>query len=302
MAIQMRTVCNGCGYMRPIDGVAAVLKSGRGIAGLAVLCAAAAILAYLFVRPSAPAVPAMPVVPAMPTVPDFAAIADVRERKAAFFAFLVGPVEDENAGIRAQRRELLAIRRNILADTLDTAARCQLAALAAEYRVPSEGPPLATTTQLLRRIDVVPVDLALVQAAIESGWGRSRFALLGNNLFGTRCFRPGCGFVPAHRPAGEVYEVRRFRSIEEAVAVYMHNLNTHAGYVEFRRLRAALRDDRMRATGAALADTLGIYSTRGQDYLDQVVSMIGQYHALADPSGPPGDRAPTGTGPRDTET
>ena len=282
--------------MRPIDVIAAVLKRGRGIAGLAVVCAAAAILAYLLVRPSAPTVPAVP------ALPDFAAIADVRERKAAFFAFLVGPVEDENARIRAQRRKLLAIRRHILADTLDTNARCQLAALAAEYRVPSQGPPLATTTQLLRRIDVVPVDLALVQAAIESGWGRSRFALLGNNLFGTRCFRPGCGFVPAHRPAGEVYEVRRFRSIEEAVAVYMHNLNTHAGYVEFRRLRAALRDDRMRATGAALADTLGIYSTRGQDYLDQVLSMIGQYHAATEPSGGPGDRAPTGAAPRDTET
>ena len=291
--------------MRPIDGVAAVLKSGRGIAALAVLCVAAAILAYLLVRPSAPAVPAVPaapVVPAMLTVPDFAAIVDVRERKATFFAFLVRPVEDENARIRAQRRKVLAIRRDILADTLDAAVRSQLAALAAEYGVPSEGLPLATTTQLLRRIDVVPVDLALVQAAIESGWGRSRFALLGNNLFGTRCFQRGCGFVPAQRPPGEVYEVRRFRSIEEAVAVYMHNLNTHPGYVEFRRLRAALRDDRKPVTGAALADTLGIYSTRRQDYVDQVVTMIGQYHAFTDPSGPPGDRVPTGTGPRDTET
>ena len=288
--------------MRPIDGIAAVLKRGWGIAGLAVLCAAVAILAYLLVRPSAPAVPAMPVMPAMPTVPDFAAIVDVSERKAAFFTFLVGPVEDENARIRAQRREVLAIRRHILADTLDTAVRSQLAALAAEYRLPSEGPPLATTNQLLRRIDVVPVDLALVQAAIESGWGRSRFAMLGNNLFGTRCFRRGCGFVPAQRPAGEVYEVRRFRSIEEAVVAYIHNFNTHAGYVEFRRLRAALRNDQKPVTGTALADTLGIYSTRGQDYIDQVVTMIGQYHALTDPSGGPGDLAPAGAAPRDTET
>ena len=252
--------------------------------------AVAAILAYLLVRPSAPA------------VPDFAAIVDVRERQAAFFAFLRGPVEDENARIRAQRRKVVAIRRNILADTLDTAVRCQLAALAAEYRIPSEGQPLATTTQLLRRIDVVPVDLALVQAAIESGWGRSRFALLGNNLFGTRCFRRGCGFVPTQRPPGEVYEVRRFRSIDEAVAVYMNNLNTHAGYVEFRRLRAGLRDDLKPVAAAALAETLGIYSTRRQDYVDQVVTMILHYRVLTDPRGRPGDQAPTGTGPRDTET
>ena len=251
--------------------------------------AVAAILAYLLVRPSAPA------------VPDFAAIVDVRERQAAFFAFLRGPVEDENARIRAQRRKVVAIRRNILADTLDTAVRSQLAVLAAEYGVPSKG-PLATTTQLLRRIDVVPVDLALVQAAIESGWGRSRFAVLGNNLFGVRCFRRGCGLVPTQRPPGEVYEVRRFRSIEEAVAVYMHNLNTHAGYVEFRRLRAALREDQKPVAAAALAETLGIYSTRRQDYVDQVVIMIGHYRALTEPSGPRGDQAPTGTGPRDTET
>ncbi len=82
----------------------------------------------------------------------------------------------------------------------------------------------------------------------------------------------------------------------------MHNLNTHPGYVEFRCLRAALRDDQKPVTGAALADTLLIYSTRRQDYVDQVVTMIGQYHALTDPGGPTGDRAPTGTGPRDTET
>ena len=276
--------------MRRIDNIAAVLKRGRVIVGLAVVCVAAAILAYLLVRPSAP------------PMPDFAAIVDVHERKAAFFAFLVGPVEDENARIRAQRRTVMTIRRNILADTLDTTGRRQLAALAAEYRVPSEGPPLAMTTQLLRRIDVVPVDLTLVQAAIESGWGRSRFARLGNNLFGTRCFRPGCGFVPAQRPPGEVYEVRRFRSIEEAVAAYMHNLNTHAGYVEFRRLRAALRDEQMRMTGATLADTLDIYSTRGQDYIDQVVTMIGQYHDVTNPSGKPGGQVPTGTGLRDAET
>ena len=55
-------------------------------------------------------------------------------------------------------------------------------------------------------------------------------------------------------------------------------------------------------TAAALAETLGIYSTRRQDYVDQVVTMIVHYQALTDPSGSPGERAPTGTGPRDTET
>ena len=38
------------------------------------------------------------------------------------------------------------------------------------------------TRQLLRRADVIPVPIALAQAAIESGWGTSRFAIKGNAL------------------------------------------------------------------------------------------------------------------------
>ena len=38
--------------------------------------------------------------------------------------------------------------------------------------------------EFLKRVDVIPISLALSQAAVESGWGKSRFAREANNLFG----------------------------------------------------------------------------------------------------------------------
>ena len=38
--------------------------------------------------------------------------------------------------------------------------------------------------ELLKRMDIIPVSIALAQAAKESGWGTSRFALEGNAIFG----------------------------------------------------------------------------------------------------------------------
>ena len=49
------------------------------------------------------------------------------------------------------------------------------------------------------RIGVVPEPLVLIQAAKESGWGTSRFAVEGNNLFGQRCYEKGCGIAPRGR-------------------------------------------------------------------------------------------------------
>ncbi|HKJ91279.1 MAG TPA: glucosaminidase domain-containing protein, partial [Oceanipulchritudo sp.] len=49
----------------------------------------------------------------------------------------------------------------------------------------------AILDDLRRRVDVIPPSLALAQAALESGWGTSRFAREGNNLFGIWCYTPG---------------------------------------------------------------------------------------------------------------
>ncbi|WP_352256125.1 glucosaminidase domain-containing protein, partial [Pseudoalteromonas sp. 19-MNA-CIBAN-0066] len=46
-------------------------------------------------------------------------------------------------------------------------------------------------TQALRRVDIIPKELALMQAANESAWGTSRFARIGLNFFGQWCYTKG---------------------------------------------------------------------------------------------------------------
>jgi Bax protein len=126
---------------------------------------------------------------------------------------------------------------------------------------------------LRRRIDVVPRSLILIQAAKESGWGTSRFALQGNNLFGQRCYASGCGLEPAGVDDPN-FNVATFGSIDESVASYVRNLNTHPQYLEFRRKREALRAEQRRLSGVVLADSLDDYSERGGDYVEEIKTMI----------------------------
>ncbi|MDT8448904.1 MAG: glucosaminidase domain-containing protein [Wenzhouxiangellaceae bacterium] len=209
-------------------------------------------------------------------LPDFAAIDDIPARKQAFFSYLAPYVQAENARVLERRARLEGI-----AERLDSGRlagwrdRRWLDRLAAEYEIqwdpeaPREG-----IEQLLRRVDSVPVALALVQAAAESGWGRSRFAVEGNNLFGHWCYEPGCGLVPEQRAAGAGHEVAAFGSVRDSVARYIHNLNTHPAYEPLRRIRARLRRAGRTPGAMALADGLVMYSERREDYVEEVKNVI----------------------------
>lgn len=128
--------------------------------------------------------------------------------------------------------------------------------------------------QLVARVDSVPMTLVMAQAANESSWGQSRFAQLGNNLFGQWCFEAGCGIVPANRAEGADHEVRKFDSINASVRSYLHNLNTHRAYRELRATRAAARAAGREATGVELAGGLSRYSERGEAYVEEIRSTI----------------------------
>jgi len=97
-------------------------------------------------------------------------------------------------------------------------------------------------SDLVGRVDVVPPSLAIAQAAEESGWGTSRFAVEANAVFGQWTFRKGAGVVPERRDPGKRHEVRSFEGLRQSVSAYMHNLNIHWAYKEFRRVRRELRN------------------------------------------------------------
>lgn len=208
-----------------------------------------------------------------PAPPDLAAIDDVDTRKARFFEFLLPVIEHVNAEEAARRERLLAIERRAADGRMTRTDREWLERMATRYRVEA-GEPSRRIALLERRIDVVPPALALAQAAIESGWGRSRFAREGNNLFGQWCFEPGCGIVPARRASHASYEVRSFPTVVHSVRSYVRNLNSHPAYGKLRELRHQARQAGREPGAAELAAGLERYSERGAVYVDEVRAII----------------------------
>lgn len=138
------------------------------------------------------------------------------------------------------------------------------------------------TAELLRRIDVVPPALALAQAALESGWGTSRFAQKGNALFGQKIFIESAAAMPSYdRNGNEMFRMRSFEDLSASVRSYMHNLNSNPAYGDFRKLRADMRrkappgrHDFGPTAADALAKTLVSYSERGADYVSDVRQLM----------------------------
>lgn len=217
--------------------------------------------------------------PGIEPLPAFHEIDQVSEKKQQFFAYLTPLIREENQRIREQRARLLRIAeawhaRGERPGWLD---RRFLRSLAAEYRVDDADRTLdSVLDELQKRVDVIPRSLVLVQAAKESGWGSSRFARGGNNLFGQWCFEPGCGLVPSNRPPDSRHEVASFDTVRDAVASYVRNLNTHPSYDELRALRAQLRAENRTPSGEVLAQGLTRYSERGEAYVHEVQAMIRQ--------------------------
>ena len=205
-------------------------------------------------------------------VPDFSAFVDIKEKKKAFFDFMMPLIEKENERLLALREQILMLS---VKSSFRSAEKEWLLDMAERYRVKDvEAIGGAFFDELLLRVDIIPPSLALVQSANESAWGTSRFALQGNNFFGQWCFDTGCGLVPASRPEGERYEVRKFDGVAESVRSYMHNLNSHFKYSGMRELRQRRREVNQPITGPVLAQGLYGYSIRGLDYVEELVSMI----------------------------
>lgn len=197
---------------------------------------------------------------------NLAKVRDARQRKEIFIKTVLPLVLRVNDEVLSSRRRMLSlIQREQTQNTLSASERGFLDHLAAQYEV-ADG----DRDELRRRVDVIPASLALAQGAEESGWGTSRFARMGNAVFGQRIFRRGGGLVPQQRTAGENFEVKSFDNLYTSVRAYVLNLNTHFAYEKFRKERAALRGGGQPLDGYALIETLISYSERGHKYIDTI--------------------------------
>lgn len=207
---------------------------------------------------------------------DLSRIQDVRLKKRVFFLALLPMALMLNQEIDQQRQEMIHILARIEdQQALSAGQLADLEELRRYYRVKQD--PLTSAKarkDLLQRVDVLPASLLLAQAANESGFGTSRFALEANNLFGEWTFTPGTGLVPEGRPEGASYEVRVFPSIYESLRSYIRNINTHWAYRPLRTLRTNLHLKGQQASGLELAAGLELYSTRRSAYVDEIRTII----------------------------
>ena len=125
------------------------------------------------------------------------------------------------------------------------------------------------------RMDVIPVSLAIAQAAKETGWGTSRFALEGNALFGQWTWS-GEGIKPAGADDDATHKVMKFKILKSSVRAYQRNLNTHSSYKDFRLARAELRDNKMKLDSLILSNYLDKYAETGKEYVKILKQIIKQ--------------------------
>jgi len=122
----------------------------------------------------------------------------------------------------------------------------------------------------------VPFEMVIGQAALESGWGSSRFAKEAKNLFGIRTFSKE---TPHLLPIGiknwPGWGVRIFPSKCASVIEYVRLLNEHNAYEDFRKLREKTQDP------LKLIKTLDAFSTT-PDYDQRVIRIIKKIRKLED--------------------
>lgn len=201
---------------------------------------------------------------------NMAAMKQPAKRKAAFLRLMLPLVLAANERVLRQRAQLLVVQAKRAAGlALNARQDARLAAIAKEYRANA-----TNLDRLLAKVDAVPPSLALAQAAIESGWGTSRFIVEGNAPFGQWTSGAHEGLVPKNRDPGKTHKIRRFDQLIDSVHSYLKNLNTHRAYRTFRSQRSQFRADGRRLDGGALVSALGAYSETKGDYIELLRDVI----------------------------
>ena len=120
------------------------------------------------------------------------------------------------------------------------------------------------------RFERVPTEMIVAQAALESGWGTSRFAVEGNNLFGIRTYDKDVPHMLLEgRTKWKGWGVRVFPTKCQGVEFFVKLLNNHPAYQEFRDVRTRMLVLGQQLDAKVLIKTLKAYSTT-KDYAERV--------------------------------
>jgi len=203
---------------------------------------------------------------------DIKTLGNTKTKRDLFIKIILPLVLAENNKILDDRKQLF----KILSKNFNTAGeRVWLRRRFKEYKVED-----GDLSKLKMRMDIVPVSIAIAQAANESGWGTSRFALEGNALFGQWTWSKK-GISPKNKDPDKSHKVLQFQVLKASVRAYKNNLNTHNAYKEFRETRAQLRQDNKKIIGLDLTQYLKNYSEIGDQYVE-ILELIIRKNSLTD--------------------
>jgi Bax protein len=210
---------------------------------------------------------------------------DGSPRRSRLFLESILPLALLSNDALADDRQRLTTMQGELASgtTLSSRDRSWLGDMVVQYRIDPttlDDDPVTTVNTLMPRVDGIPASLVLAQAAIESGWGSSRFTHEGNALFGQWTFN-GEGMVPEGGQRHDTNRVAAFPELLSSVESYMLNLNSHKAYEGFRTMRAQQRAAGDTLDGYALATQLTAYSENGGAYVTSLQALMSQHDLTA---------------------
>ena len=203
---------------------------------------------------------------------DLKTLGDTHEKRELFIKILLPLILDENEKITQDRKKLFKILRK---DFNTVGERVWLKRRFKEYKIDDQD-----LAKLKMRMDIIPVSIAIAQAANESGWGTSRFALEGNALFGQWTWSKK-GISPKNQDPNSNHKVLQFQILKASVRAYKNNLNTHNAYQEFREARAQIRQEDGEINGLQLTKYLKNYAAIGEKYV-RILEDIIEKNSLTD--------------------
>tara|TARA_A100001015_G_scaffold292720_1_gene368389 strand:+ start:1582 stop:3114 length:1533 start_codon:yes stop_codon:yes gene_type:complete len=198
---------------------------------------------------------------------DLDALQNTKLKKETFIKIVLPLIVAENERILEDREKLIILSNKKFTTDLE---KQWIRQKLLEYKVKK-----GNLKELLVRIDIIPTSIALAQAAKESGWGTSRFALEGNAIFGQWTWS-GQGIAPLDRESNKNHKILKFPILRASVKAYQNNLNTHKSYFKFRQKRLTLRDKNKKIKGLDLTETLNNYAQTGSEYtkiLNQIIKQ-----------------------------
>ena len=194
-------------------------------------------------------------------------IENSKKRKEMFIKIVLPLIVKENTKIRIDRKRLFTI--------LNKNSNTNIEKKWLEKKYKQYGVRQNDLSTLKIRMDEIPVSLAIAQAAKETGWGTSRFALKGNALFGQWTWS-GEGLKPKKAEEGKDHKVMKFNSLQLSVRAYLRNLNTHSSYKNLRKARTELRNKEKTLDSIILSKHLDKYAETGNQYIEVLQKIIEQ--------------------------